>query len=250
MSTNAGNYILDLLVMQTDSLPYGTVYCALYNGNPEDGGTECTGTEYQRVVCSLWEMDGKRAIKNNSSIIFQEVETEDWGSIDHIVLLNEEFGIIAYYELDSPVELTEGMKFSIAIGDIEVSFESGGIIDGMTENILKAIFLGTDIGEATDIEICLNESAMSDEVSLNEPEDTYERQSCPLWSEPENGQTKNQYAVSFPAPESGSWGIVSGFINTLGFNHYIVYGTCYETVSIGEVIQFLNESITVTVDGS
>ncbi|MDD4877200.1 MAG: hypothetical protein PHQ86_08770, partial [Dehalococcoidales bacterium] len=80
LSTYVVNKALDH-VLKNDSFTQPThLYAALFNGDPSGAGSECTGTEYARVLVDNWDAAASRAITNTDKIEFPEIETDDWGT--------------------------------------------------------------------------------------------------------------------------------------------------------------------------
>ncbi|PWA11072.1 hypothetical protein DCC39_10260 [Pueribacillus theae] len=66
----------------------GSLYLALYNGDPRNGGSEVSASEYERQSISFGEpveSSGSVKAQNNGSVEFP-IASSDWGTVDYLAI--------------------------------------------------------------------------------------------------------------------------------------------------------------------
>ena len=70
----------------------GTVYAALYIGDPEAGGVEVSGGSYVRQVATFSNSGSNPTTASNNTLITFPTATADWGTITHFALCDASTG--------------------------------------------------------------------------------------------------------------------------------------------------------------
>ena len=118
--------ILDWLYRNVTPATIGTVYLALFTGNPGETGSytdEVTGGAYIRQAVVFGAPTGGTV--SNTGVITFPVATADWGIITHFAIINAVTGtvdkMLTYGALGSTETILTGNQLQIAIGDIAAS---------------------------------------------------------------------------------------------------------------------------------
>lgn len=98
----------------TDSLTAAPVYLALFEGDPEDGGTEISGGGYSRKAITFGAVaDGK--VTNTAAISYVNLPASQlthWGIVDEIsggnYLYLQQFGVNIVLADGSPLDVASG----------------------------------------------------------------------------------------------------------------------------------------------
>ncbi len=102
------------------------LHAALYNGDPESGGAELSGSNYSRVLIDLTAPEeassGQMRVENSAEAAFNR-PTTDWGLWAHTALYNAESGgqPVWKFALTTALNLTTGRMPNIAKGAIRLA---------------------------------------------------------------------------------------------------------------------------------
>ncbi len=257
LSTYIINEMLDHVLKVGSFTQPTNLYVALFDGDPTGGGVECSGTEYARQLVNNWDTATGRAITNTDKIEFPEIETNDWGDIDYIAIYDALSGgnLIAY---DDVVSYTTqlGDNLYIDIGDLDISFSSGGVTTAWANKILDHIFKNTAITVPTNIYVGVSKANPGDDVSgLSEPSGgAYARKNHNTWNTASSKTITNDGEITF-TQATASWGeithfIVSDSVDAIFEANIIFYGALTLSVLIGnqDTLKFTDEGITIIAD--
>jgi len=107
LSNYVVNKILDHVLKTTPYSQPTHLYFSLYKGDPEDGGVECPGVTYDRVLCDDWNaaISATRNIINTAQSDFPEAGN-DWSYIDFVGIHDADTGlgnVIGKFDLAPPI---------------------------------------------------------------------------------------------------------------------------------------------------
>ena len=115
-----------LNVLRGESIPGFTPHMALFNGHPENGGSELSGENYGRVSVTMGsvsqESSGRAVLKNSAAASFED-PSGNWGSWTHTAVFDSsaEGNPIWVQALSSPWTLKAGYKPVIKAGALELA---------------------------------------------------------------------------------------------------------------------------------
>lgn len=115
-----------LNVLRGESIPGFTPHMALFNGHPENGGSELFGENYSRVSVNMGnvsqESSGKAVLKNSAEASFEN-PSSNWGSWTHTAIYDAsaEGNPVWVQALSSPWTLKAGYKPVIKAGALELA---------------------------------------------------------------------------------------------------------------------------------
>ena len=196
------------------------LYLALCTADPGEGATganitEPSGGGYARVACDDWDVANARATANSKLIDFG-TSSGDWGVITHFAIVDSDSGagnVIAYGEVSPNKEVSNGESCSVAIGDLDVSFNSGGMSNYFANEILDHVFPNAEYSQPTSIFVALTTAAVVDAdngSSISEPGENYARKEVNDWDASVNGISDNTTLCDF-VQATGNWGTLSNF---------------------------------------
>lgn len=113
-----------LNIFRGESIEGFKPHLSLYNGSPEDGGSELLADNYERVevVCDTPKANtsGQTVISNNTDLYFNRPST-DWGNWSYTVLMDKDTqGEPVYiYDRGGIKELKKGHMPKVARGDLK-----------------------------------------------------------------------------------------------------------------------------------
>ena len=189
-----------------------TIYVGLSTADPLDDGSglaEPSGNGYARVAHASWTAAANRKLSNNGGTTFPQ-PTGSWGTMTHYALFDADSGgnMLAHGELDVPKIVDSGPAPSIANGEIEISFLTGGATNYLAHKLLDLVFSGTAYTPPT-IHVALSTANPTDAGSdLTEPGNGYAREAVSGWETAAGGATENSADIEFDTP-TGSWGMVT-----------------------------------------
>lgn len=143
ISTYLANEMLDHVLNNADySAP--TIYVALFDADPDDSGSEISGGGYARVACSSWEKVADRVYANSADVSFNTL-TASVGTIAYVALYDasSDGHRLWSVELSESRTGSSGRAPTLADGDIEMTFSSGGISTTLANEIMEH-WLGID----------------------------------------------------------------------------------------------------------
>ncbi|WP_019108097.1 phage tail fiber protein [Peptoniphilus senegalensis] len=129
--SKASNYLEDATINyflrgQTVARPT-QLFIALYKINPTDGdtGAEVVGGGYTRQPINFGQptQQSDRAVSTNTERIEFPTSTNGWGEVAYFGIKDAKDGgnLIVYGAFNRPIEITEGNKFIIEVGNLSVS---------------------------------------------------------------------------------------------------------------------------------
>ena len=246
MAGSLSDYLEDKLldhVLKNTSYDQPTnLYVALWIGDPTDigtGGAEVSGGSYARVQCNTWDGAASRATANTGAIEFAEA-TADWGTVTHFAIWDDisAGNMIAHGSLTASKAIGTGDNASFAIGDIDISFNAGGITDLLANKLLDHVFKNTAYTQATNLYIALFTSSPTDtgEAGTEVTGGSYARDPNDTWDGASSGASQNTAAIEF-ITATAAWGTVTHFtvsdhLSTLAA-HQLLWGTLDTSKAIG-----------------
>lgn len=210
------NKLLDHVLKTAKYTVPANIYVGLSTADPLDDGSglaEPSGKGYARVKCNVWDEAASRAIANTDGIVFPEA-TEDWGEITHFALFDAitEGEMLAHGNL-SVSEIVEARQFaSFAAGDIDISFNVGGVSDYLANKLLDHVFKTAEYDQPSNIYLALADETIIDETTgatISEPEGgSYERKNHNAYDASAAGASQNSGEIMF-VTATASWGTVT-----------------------------------------
>lgn len=121
MSVYLGDMLLDWVAGNAfDSAP-ANIYARLYNGDPDSGGTEVTGTVNLTVQTVSWGAIAARAMANDAEIDFGTANGS--ATVTYVALFDAaSAGNQISKKSISSAAITAGEKVAIAIGALTLSY--------------------------------------------------------------------------------------------------------------------------------
>ena len=98
-----------------------SVWIALFDGDPDNGGTEVSGTDYSRESASFNAPSGGK-VTNSAKVDFGTAGTGGWGDITHAAVYDDNTAgnLLGSAALASAKNVSEGDAFEIPAGEIEI----------------------------------------------------------------------------------------------------------------------------------
>lgn len=218
------------------------IYIALSTADPLDTGAgiaEPVGDGYARVVCNSWDAATSRAIENTNAVEFPEAEGDGWGEITHFAIFDAITGgnFLAHGDLATAKTIGAGDNASFAAGDIDISFNTGGVSDYLANKLLDHIFKTTEYTVPTNIYVALATATIEDSdtgTTITEPGENYARKGHDAYDAAAAGASENTGAITF-VTATGSWGAVTdvALIDALTLGNILFYATLDESKTIG-----------------
>lgn len=129
-SIYAQQKLLDHMLKTASFTVPANIYVALYTAAPSDsgGGTECSGTNYARMVCNAWNAatSASPSIADNTSIItFATPGAGGWGVVTHFGLFDTIGGtnLLGWAALGTPKTINAGDTVTFAAGALDVTLD-------------------------------------------------------------------------------------------------------------------------------
>ena len=193
------NKLLDHVLKNTAFNVPTNIYIALSTADPLDTGlgiAEPVGDGYARVVCNAWDPAASRAIANTGAIEFAEAAGDGWGEITHFAIFDAVTGgnFLAHGDLTVPKTIGAGDNASFAAGDIDISFNTGGVSDYLANKLLDHVFKTASYSQPTNIYVALATATISDATTgttITEPGENYERKQHEVYDAPAAGASEN-----------------------------------------------------------
>ena len=233
------------------------VYVALFDGDPEGAGVECSGATYARVVCNTWDVAAARANANGLKISWAEAGA-DWGDVNYVALYSAITGGLLLGKDDiSEIAVNEGDDLYIDIGDIDVSWSAGGVCNTWAEKILDHIFKNDPITVPTNLYVGYSTANPTDDASgLAEPVGNgYARKNFNTWNIAAAKLTDNDGAILFDACVTAPQGTITHFIiadhlTNVVVANIIIYGalTTPVNIGVGDQLNFPDETLEIEAD--
>jgi len=113
-------------ILRGTSLPGFQSFCALYNGSPESGGIEISGTGYARMLITFsapaQQVSGQAQISNSIDIEFPKALT-NWGTFTHMAVFNASSSGQPVAYVDNGIgayNIVRGIGIIYSAGDLSV----------------------------------------------------------------------------------------------------------------------------------
>lgn len=109
-------------LLRAQSCPGFTPYFALYNGDPESGGAELTGTGYERVPITFGapveQTSGQMKITNSASVTMNRA-TSAWGTWNYTSIMDAASGGSTAFKLSRTAKVVrKGLRVISSAGDL------------------------------------------------------------------------------------------------------------------------------------
>ncbi len=192
--------------------PGASVYVALHTADPTDAGTgtEASYTNYARVAVTAWDAPGtSRATQNTNAISFATPGSSQ--TVTHIGIWDNGTtgagNLLFYGALTTSKTLQNGVPFSIAAGDLDISFGtaiSNYLAGKWIDHVLRNTAF-TSPGTSIYVGLSTTQTAAAGGTPVSG--NNYSRVQVTAWDAPTstNGATQNTNTIQFAAP-SGTWG--------------------------------------------
>lgn len=159
--------ILDHCLKVGQYVPGTTIYLALSTADPTDAGTGLAepGSNYARKVISFGAASG-RVITQDADVDFDQA-TGSWGTITHWALFDAVSGgnFLAHGALSAGFPVGINDTPSVASGEINVTFSSGGLSNYLAPLILDWMFDGGTLAQPTNLYLALVETTEMTDAS-------------------------------------------------------------------------------------
>ena len=243
LSTYVGNKMLDHILKTTPYTQPTNIYIALFDGDPEGAGTECTGATYARVIANGWTNAAARALSNEAKLEFAEAGN-DWANVNYVAAYDAITGGNLLGKDDiSQITVNEGDNLYIAIGDIDVSLSSGGICNTWANAFLDHIFKNGALSVPTNLYAGYSTANIVDDASglaAGEPSgNAYARKGHDAYNGAAAKLADNNGAILHDAASGGAHGTITHFFLSDNLTaqteaNIIFYGPLGSSVSIGD----------------
>ena len=210
LSNYLENKIIDHVLRNTGYTSPGTsIYVSLHTANPDENGSgaEVVYTNYARVQVSIWDSPSGGATANTGAISFPTPGGNGDNPVTHVGIwdASTEGNLLFYGALGTSKTIQNGIPFSIAAGDLDVSL-AGAFSTYLQNALLSHILRNTAYtSPGTSIYVGLSTSQDEDAGGSEVSGNNYARVQVSTWDAASNGATANTGAINFPTP-SGSWG--------------------------------------------
>lgn len=239
-------------VFDTGAYTPPTVYVALSTTEPADDGSNVSEPSdgYARVAHSSWDAASSRLTENTGVITFPQA-SGDWGTITHYALYDAltDGDMLGAGALSVSKNVVSGNTPTIADGEIEISFNSGGIATFLANELLDHVF-GNGVYSAPTVAVALSTADPADDGSgLAEPSNGYARPLVSGWDVSSAGATANTASIEFDTP-TGSWGEVThSALMVSGESDVLFYGTATpsQTPNTGDSVQFVSGELDIQI---
>ena len=242
------------------------LYVRLCTADPGEAATPATlaepsGGAYTPIaVDGNWSAGAARATANTSTVTFVEA-TSNWGPISHFAIADTTTttgNVLAYGEVSPNKTIATGTNVSIAIGDLDISWNAGRISTDLANKLLDHVFKGDAYTPETVlfVGLCTQTPVDGDTGNLTGKEhsgDGYIRVSEDNWDASADGVSQNTDLLEWDE-SSGSWGTQTHFaiLNTsvLATGNLLFYGTLAtaRAIETNDTVNAPIGTITVSMD--
>jgi len=125
-----------------------TLFLALCTADPTDSGTgssitEPSGGSYARQECNDWDAGASRATANSTKKTFPKA-TADWDTLTHFAICDHltTGNMIAHGTITPNKVVLQDNTPAVEIGDLDVSWDSGGLSDYLANALLDHVLKG------------------------------------------------------------------------------------------------------------
>lgn len=122
-SAYVGDKLLNWIKGTTFGSAPGTVYASLWNGDPDSGGTEVTGTINLTRQAISWAAVGSRAVSSNADIAFGTANSS--GTVTYVAIFDSGtagMGNQICKKSISSTGITNGLAVKILSGNLTLSY--------------------------------------------------------------------------------------------------------------------------------
>lgn len=264
LSNYAENKLLDHMLKVAAFNRPANLFLASCTADPGETGTGGTIVEpsaanaYARQPCDDWTVAASRASANSVAITFPAA-TGTWGIQTHFAILDTVTlatgNIIAYGLITPNKTIATSDQLEVAIGDLDVSWNAGGLSDFAANGLLDHLFYNTAFGQPTSIFIALCTATILDAdtgSTISEPGENYARINHDTWKIAAAGASSNSGAVVFAKATGSNWGTITDFAlcNTLTTGNILFHAGCTidKLVEVADIARFADGELDVTAD--
>jgi hypothetical protein len=253
------NKVLDHILINTALNQPTNIYVALSTADPLDTGAgiaEPSGNNYGRAQCNTWDTAASRATANTAQINFAQA-SGSWGTITHWALYDAITGgaLIAHGQFTVSKLISAGHTPFIKAGELDVSFNTGGISTYLANKVLDHVFKNTALTQYTNLYVGVSTGNPGDTGTLTtEPSgNAYARLQVNDWDAAASGASQNTAAITF-VEATGSWGTIAyAFIvdsDVEGSGNVLIYGAlgASQAIGAGDVLEFAAGAYDITLD--
>lgn len=257
LTNNTENGLLDHVLGNTAYTRPTNLYLALSIGSPGESGvpTEPNDPAYSRQLINNWNAAVSRATANGATLTFAQA-TEDQGDISHFAIMGSSAGTsspVAYGEFLQTKTVSSGDVVSVLPGDIDVSFDTGGISDYLANKLLDHVLKGDSYTQPANLYVALCSESITDSdtgSTITEPSGGYSRQLISTWDAASLGMAGNASSANFAA--TADWGTISdvGLCDALTAGNLLICGELTESKSVsnGDTLQFAVGALNVGLE--
>ncbi len=258
LSDYTENALLDHLTGETSYTQPTNLYVALSTADPLDSGsglTEPSGNGYARELINNWDSASSRTIQNTDIISFTEA-TGSWGVLTHFAILDNSSGgnMIAHGSLSISQTIADGDNASFQAGDIDVSWQAGGLSNYAANATLDHVFKNTIFTFPTSVYIALTTVNVTDSMTgstITEPGDTYARvDKVGAFDVASGGSTSNTAEIAY-VTATGSWGtlIHVALCDALTAGNILLHSslTLSKAIGVSDTAKFAASGLTITI---
>jgi hypothetical protein len=213
LNDSVKNAVLNHIFGKATYTPYANLYLALYNGDPESGGTEIEYTGYARKQI-VFADPATRSIQNSNEITFAECDGAKTAT--HGVILSALTGgdILGVSDLNPVLNIVSGNEPVIPAGTISVNIPvttvGAGMTDYLVHKILAMVFKNTAFAVPAK-HFALSSTAITD-AGGNFTEQSgsgYSRTSFSDFTTSTAKQTSNASDITFYTPTADDQDLIS-----------------------------------------
>ena len=257
------NEILDHVLKTGSWSRPANIYLALCDADPTDAGTGASISEpadgYARVDCTgdFGTVASARAIANDAAITFAEA-SGSWGTITHWAIVDSASGagnMLAYGALSPNKAIGSGDNAEVAIGDLDISADSGGMSTYLANELLDHIFKGDAYSQPSGIYIAFADTTIVDATTgttISEPAGgSYARVQDDIWDAAASGASENTNQIDSPTA-TASWGTITdvALIDASTVGNILFYAAldASKAIGVGDVLRLVAGALDITLD--
>lgn len=263
LSDFAENELLDHVLMVGSYSRPTNLYLAFCYADPTDAGTgitisEPTDVTYVRQACDGWTIAASRATSNTGAITFPACGA-NWSSVTHFAIVDSVTtglgNMLAYGPITPNKTYSTGNIPSVAIGDLDISFNVGGVSNFLANSLLDHLFEGTAYTPPTGIWAALATVTITDAMTgttITEPGQNYARIQHDTWHATVAGISTNDGAITYATVTGGTWGTITDtcLCDAVTVGNMLFYDvlTTAQTIELDDIGLFLDTKYEVTMD--
>ena len=260
LSTVVCNKMLDHILKTTPYSQPTNIYIALFDGDPEGAGNECSGATYARVQANGWTNAAARTLSNEAKLEFPEAGA-DWGNVNYIAIYDAiTTGNLLGKDDITQITVNSGDNLYIAIGDIDVTLAAGGIGNSFANSFLDHIFKNGALSVPTNLYVGYATATPADDASglaAGEPSGNgYARKNINAWNAAAAKLADNTGAILHDACTGSPQGTITHFfisdnLTVQAVANLIFHGALGSSVNIGvgDQLNFPAGDLDIEIDG-